>query len=378
MGPPDLSAYAGARVVVAMSGGVDSSVAAALLADAGCDVVGVTMKLWNYADVGGNVHNDARCCSAEAFDDARLIAGKMGFPFYVIDLAEQFRRDVINDFISEYQAGRTPNPCVVCNTKIKWSVLEERAQMMNADFLATGHYARIEQDDQTGRYRLLRGIDTARDQSYFLWGVQADALARTIFPLGGLHKSEVRAIARDLGLRNAERPESREICFVADNDYGRFLREKAGVEGQTGPIIDDNGKTVGRHRGVAFYTIGQRKGIGAHGTPAYVTDVDSTTNTVRIGSDDQLYQRSFSLADSNWISHTPPAKGEEIIAKAKIRYRHPPAPAVVRKVDDETVVSFDEPQRAITPGQSAVLYDGDVVLGGGRIKEVGLGEWAER
>jgi tRNA-specific 2-thiouridylase len=368
MNKPDLRKFAGARVVVAMSGGVDSSVAAALLAAAGCEVIGVTMKLWDPAELGDHADNDARCCSADALCDARMVACQRSFPFHIVDLADDFRREVITDFIEEYQAGRTPNPCVVCNTKIKWSALEARAEEMNADFLATGHYARIDYTTDRGQLRLLRGIDDHRDQSYFLWGVSPASLGRTIFPLGGLTKDNVRIIARELGLRNAERPESREICFVTDDDYGRFLRERAGVIETPGNIVNHDGKTVGRHHGIAFYTIGQRKGIGAHGEPAYVTALDVQSNIVFIGTDDQLWQREFMVDDINWISIDPPQ--EPISALVKIRYRHQAAPARLSYQNNVAHVMFESPQRAITPGQSAVFYDGDIVLGGGRIKQV--------
>jgi len=363
-----LKKYSGARVVVALSGGVDSSVAAALLAEAGCEVVGVTMKLWGFSDVGGNIHHEGRCCSAEAFDDARMVARRIDFPFYVIDLADDFRRTVIDDFITEYKAGRTPNPCVLCNTKIKWSVLEQRARMLGADFLATGHYARIQRENGNERPRLLRGVDRRRDQSYFLWGVPSDSLSHTIFPLGSLVKDDVRILARQLDLRNAERPESREICFIADDNYGRFLREKGGVTDTPGDIVNDSGQIVGRHMGVAFYTIGQRKRIGAHGTSAYVTALDATTNTVHIGTADQLLHHEFIVTDLNWISIDPPA--EPFSARVQIRYRHSAAPAKVFPGDGGVRVVFDSPQRAITPGQSAVFYEGEVVLGGGRIKAI--------
>ncbi len=257
---------------------------------------------------------------------------------------------------------------MLCNTKIKWSVLEQRARLLGADYLATGHYARTVRDPSRNCTQLLRGVDQKRDQSYFLWGVESGSLARTIFPLGDLCKDEVREIARDLGLRNAERPESREICFVPDNDYGRFLKEKGGVTVKPGAITDPEGRTVGKHDGVAFYTIGQRKGLGAHGKPSYVTGIDPQNNVVRIGADELLYRREFTVGDLNWISINPPAS--RIPASVKIRYRHRAVPAEIIPDDEQVRICFAEPQRAITPGQSAVFYDGDIVLGGGRIKQV--------
>ena len=351
-----------------MSGGVDSSVVAALLAEAGCEVVGIAMKLWNWPEVGGNLQHDRRCCSADAFAAARLVARRMDFPFYVIDLAEEFRRAVIDDFINEYRSGKTPNPCVQCNTRIKWSTLEARAQELGADFLATGHYARIERNGPEGSSRLLSGVDTSRDQSYFLWGVSRISLARTIFPLGELTKHDVRALARELGLPNADRPESREICFVADDDYGRFLREHGGVSDSPGDVVGSGGQIVGRHEGIVFYTIGQRKGVGAHGRPVYVTALDPQTNTVHIGGDDDLLHREFEVEDAHWISIDPPS--QSLAARVKIRYRHTPAAAEIFPEDGKLRIAFSEAQRAITPGQSAVFYDGDIVLGGGRIVRV--------
>jgi tRNA-specific 2-thiouridylase len=366
---PDLRQFSGARVVVAMSGGVDSSVAAALLAEAGCEVIGVTMKLWDPAELGNNADNDSRCCSADTLCDARQVARQTQIPFHVVDLADEFRREVIADFIREYRAGRTPNPCVVCNSKIKWTALEAHAQALHADFLATGHYARIEYGNQQDHLRLLRGADEHRDQSYFLWGLTPDSLRKTVFPLGGLTKDIVRRIAREMGLRNADRPESREICFVVDDDYGRFLREHAGVEPTTGEIVDQRGTTVGTHQGVPFYTIGQRKGIGAHGVPAYVTSLKPQSNTVQIGGNEDLMRRECSVEDTNWISISPPET--PLSAKVQIRYRHPAAMARLSREDGIVRVAFDTPQRAITPGQSAVFYNRDTVLGGGRIRDVG-------
>jgi tRNA-specific 2-thiouridylase len=365
MGLPNLREYAGARVVVAMSGGVDSSVAATLLAEAGCEVIGVTMKLWDPAALGDQADNEARCCSADALCDARMVARQQGFRFQVVDLATEFQDEVINNFVVEYTGGRTPNPCVICNARIKWSALARVAETMKADFLATGHYARImEADDQESR-RLLRGVDRQRDQSYFLWGIPPASLPRTIFPLGELAKDQVRHLARERGLRNAARPESREICFVAADDYGRFLRAQAGVVETPGNIVNHEGAVVGRHQGVAFYTIGQRKGLGAHGAPAYVTALDPQANVVHIGPDELLWQRGFIVDRLNWLADTPSAVPRT--AMVQIRYRHQAAPAEISLGQEEARVIFSAPQRAITPGQSAVFYDGEMVLGGGRI-----------
>jgi len=351
-----------------MSGGVDSSVAAMLLVEAGCAVVGVTMKLWNTDELGDNADNDSRCCSADTLCDARTVARRANFPFLTIDSSEDFSREVIADFVREYQAGRTPNPCVVCNAQIKWPVLEAHARKINADFVATGHYARIELDAGRNNPRLLRGIDDNRDQSYFLWSISPSLLRKTVFPLGSLTKDHVRHLAREFGLPNAERPESREVCFVTDDNYGRFLREQAGLHPIPGDLIDQSGKIVGRHQGVPFYTIGQRKGIGAHGVPAYVTALDPQTNTVHIGPNERLMRRECFVTDINWVSIEPPA--QPFSATVKIRYRHDAAPAQLSLHDGAVRIVFAAPQRAITPGQSAVFYDGDIVLGGGRIERV--------
>lgn len=369
----DDRAPAGSTVVVAMSGGVDSSVAAALLAEAGYAVVGITMHLWDFEEVGGNVYRESGCCSLSAMNDARMVCHRLGIPHYVVDLRDVFRETVIQNFIGEYARGRTPNPCVLCNAVIKWRALLRKAQSLGAPWMATGHYARVRWDEARARSVLLRGVDKGKDQAYTLWRLNQDALARTLFPLGNAVKAWVRAKARALCLKTAGKRESQEICFVPDNDYARFLRESGVEEGlshtlEPGPIEDARGRIVGYHRGVAFYTIGQRKGLGiAIGLPVYVTRIDPERNTLRVGGWDDLLGSELMARDVHWIAVEEPI--EPIRAEVQIRYRHVPAPALVSPEDHGTVrVCFDLPQRAIAPGQSVVFYQGDTVLGGGVIE----------
>ncbi len=265
------------KVLVAMSGGVDSSVAALLLKEQGYEVVGAHMKLWDYVDVGGDIYQDGRCCTIDSITDCRMVCDRIGAPFYVLNMSAHFRDTVINNFVSEYQAGRTPNPCVRCNSDVKWNEFLRKARELGCDYIATGHYAIIEQND-TGRWTIRKGVDGTRDQSYVLWGVTPDALAMTLMPLGKLCKTEVREIARRYNLRTAEKPESREICFVTDNNYRRFLGEwesKRGITREPGEIVHENGDVIGHHDGTTAYTIGQRKGLGiAWPTPLYVQRID--------------------------------------------------------------------------------------------------------
>lgn len=348
-----------------MSGGVDSSVAAALLVEQGFNVIGVTMKTYSFDEVGGNVGNETSCCGLDAFNDARMVAVKLGIPHYVFDFTVQFGREVIDNFVDEYMLGRTPNPCIICNQKIKWGALIAKATSLGASHIATGHYARLNADESTGRQQISRPQDDRKDQTYALWRVSQDALARTMFPLGELSKPEVRAIAARHGLKTATKEESFEICFVADNDYRRFLKERLpDIEERLadGDILLDD-KPVGKHQGFPNYTIGQRSGIGAFGERMYVTGIDPATNEVRIGRDVDLQKQSLVARDLNLVSVAALTDGMKIMAQ--VRYKDTPSPATVFLEGDATIrVVFDEPKRAITPGQSVVMYSGNILLGG--------------
>lgn len=361
----------GTAVAVAMSGGVDSSVAAALLARQGCEVIGLTMHLWT--DPAGEelaLNRASGCCSITMTQDAAAVAGRIGCRHYVLDLSKEFHGAVVENFGREYAAGRTPNPCVRCNTFVKWQTLLKRARRMGCELLATGHYARS--DRLNGRQRLLRAGDPDKDQSYALWGLSQASLARTVFPLGDLTKTEVRALAAELGLATADKPESQDICFVPDNDYRRFLIDNFTGElpvVQRGEIIGPAGETLGYHDGIAGYTVGQRKGLGiAHRRPLYVTRIDAAANRVHVDYDERCVAALAAVRDANWVSIAAP----EIPLRCgvKVRYRDTPHPAVVTAGREGTAqIEFDAPVRAVTPGQSAVFYADDVVLGGGVIDE---------
>jgi tRNA-specific 2-thiouridylase len=345
-----------------MSGGIDSSVAAALLKQEGYEVVGVTLQLWTPSD-GNNNGGAAGNASAE---DARKIAAKLGIAHHVIDLRDVFTRTIIADFCREYSQGRTPNPCVRCNELIKFGVLWEKATELGTDFLATGHHARIE-TDSSGRFLLKKGKDHLKDQSYFLCRLTQEQLSHVLFPLGGLTKSKVRQIACELELPATARPESREICFIPYDDYAGFLKDYASVTATPGPILDIKGNVLGQHRGIMFYTVGQRKGLGiAAARPLYVTAIEPHRNAVVVGTKEETYADELVADDLNWIAISPPEK--PINVKARVRYRHPEAEATLTPLDKTRVcVKFAEPQMAITPGQAIVFYDGDTVIGGGTI-----------
>lgn len=348
------------RVLAAMSGGVDSSVAAALLVRAGYDVVGVTMKLFKD---GGDLP-DRPCCSLDSVNDARRVAESLGIPHYVLNLQDAFGRDVVADFVAEYSAGRTPIPCVRCNTFTKFRDLLEKADQIDAPWIATGHYARVADG------RLMRGIDDSKDQTYFLWGIERAVLSRMILPVGGMTKPETRAVARELGLLTAEKPESHEICFVPDGDYAKVLERElpAGAPAlAAGPIVTTRGDVVGTHDGFARYTIGQRRRLpGGSNEPMFVVALRPEDRAVVIGPREELLGRGLTANKVNWLIDAPPPAGAAVAVR--IRHRATPVPGTILRADDSTMeVVLDEPVYAITPGQSVAVYDGDVVLGGGVI-----------
>jgi tRNA-specific 2-thiouridylase len=349
-----------------MSGGVDSSVAAALLKEQGYDVIGITLKLYDYAELKFEPP-DGGCCTIELINDARLVCDRLGLPHYVVDLRQAFERDVIDNFVESYSHGRTPNPCINCNRFIKWGEMLKTADKLGCDFVATGHYARVDHDCNT--VKLLKAVDPDKDQSYALWGIPIEALKRTLLPIGNFSKPEIREKAREYGFRNANRPDSQEICFVPAGNYAAIVGQRRGDDRslQPGPIYDTKGSKIGEHRGYAYYTIGQRKGFGvAAGVPLYVTRINPDDQSITVGTKDSLLSRRFSLSDINLL-----ASSSEIPESVdiKIRYRHRGGRGRIEFSDAGATVSFDLPERAITPGQSAVFYDGERVLGGGIIEK---------
>ena len=350
------------KIVVAMSGGVDSSVAAALLAQQGHEVIGLSMQL--YDQRGGEIRFGT-CCTIDDLHDARRVAARIGIPHYIMNFERQFDDQVVSNFVREYAAGRTPIPCVHCNGDLKFATLAERAAGLGADFVATGHYARVVRDAATGRTLLKRGVDAGKDQSYFLFTLTQDQLSHALFPVGDLQKSEVRDQARALGLPVAEKQDSHEICFVPDGDQAAFVERHAAPS--AGTIADVSGRVIGRHGGVHRFTVGQRKGLGLSSPiPLYVVGIDADTATVTVGPRDALQRTDLTASGVNWISGVIPAAGARVTAQ--IRYRHREASATLQPMDDERVeVRFDEPQTAVAPGQAVVFYDGDVVVGGGWI-----------
>lgn len=354
------------KVVVGMSGGVDSSVAAWLLKKQGMDVIGVTMQIWQDEEPDEQEENGG-CCGLSAVEDARRVAGSLEIPYYVMNFKKEFKEQVMDYFIQEYVDGRTPNPCIACNRYVKWESLLRRSMDIGAEYIATGHYARIEQL-QNGRYSLKKSVTAAKDQTYALYNLTQYQLSHTLMPVGEFTKDEIREMAGEINLTVAHKPDSQEICFIPDHDYAKFIEENTDCHLPEGNFVDRDGNILGRHKGITHYTIGQRKGLGiALGYPIFVVGIRPETNEVIIGENDDVFSNTLTCSRLNWMS-VEGLFGREMRVSAKIRYSHKGAPCVIREKHPDLVECvFDEPQRAITPGQAVVFYDGDYVVGGGTI-----------
>ena len=349
--------------MVAMSGGVDSATTAALLKKEGHEVIGVTMQLWDYGDAEGG------CCSVDEVRDARRVADQIGIPHYVVNYMDKFKEFIVEDFINKYMDGKTPSPCVLCNEYMKFEFLMKRSLELDADFLATGHYARVVLDKDSGNYYLQKALDSNKDQSYFLFTLKQKELSRVMFPLGDKTKQEVRKLAQTFNLKVANKPDSQGICFITGNSYKDFLKDHTAASNTAGEIVDTDGNIIGKHDGIFSYTIGQRRGLGiAKGKPQYVVRIDPKSNRIVVGSEKDIYSKSLFVNNLTWVNNISEI---EMKISAKIRYRHKENEAsLVLKNQNEAVVNFTEPQRAITPGQAIVFYKESEVLGGGWINEV--------
>jgi tRNA-specific 2-thiouridylase len=351
------------RILVAMSGGVDSSTVAAILKSEGHDVIGVTMQLWDYSE------GESGCCSPDDFRDARMVAEEIEIPHYVVNYMDVFKKYIVDDFINNYLSGRTPNPCVLCNQFMKFNFLLRRAMELGADCLATGHYARIETDEERRGFHLCKAVDESKDQSYFLFALTQKELSRLIFPLGSMTKNEVRKVAQSMNLRVANKPDSQEVCFLTGGNYRDFLKSHRELKNTRGEIVDMNGNVLGLHDGVFSFTVGQRRGLGfSNGKPLYVINIDPESNRVVVGEEKDIFKTKLIANNLIWIEEVTQ---DEIHVKARIRYRHRESDAIVHIMSGgKAFVEFKDPQRAITPGQAVVFYEGDRVIGGGWIREV--------